>query len=249
MGLNELPSFRGAKAVDVQRMSHGGNGSKSISVDDNDENLIYSENDSLVNSDDELVDLFALSSRKGGKQNNKKVNSESAKQKSFNGVSSSNKQHNGTNSNLSSDPANQDTDSDVSDALSLAESENESKYLSISEQDEGIDKLVELPKKITGKEIEEKKKSKDINEYDQDEAHNMDGEAIQKKKKKKKDKERDRSLDNDDEHKKKKKKKHKNSAKDDKIIVDEKTNISPSNLITSKDLKENENYTDDDKSQ
>jgi len=157
--LNELPSFRGAKAVDVQRMSHGGNGAKSISVDDNDENLIYSENDSLVNSDDELVDLFALSSRKGGKQNNKKVNSESAKQKRFNGVSSSNKQHNGTNSNLSSDPANQDTDSDVSDALSLAESENESKYLSISEQDEGIDKLVELPKKITGKEIEEKKKS------------------------------------------------------------------------------------------
>merc|ERR1711970_1522577 len=70
-----------------------------------------------------------------------------------------------------------------------------------------------------------------------------------KKKKKKKDKERDRSLDNDDDHKKKKKKKHKNKTKDDEIIVDEKTNISPSNLIISNDLKENENYTEDDKSQ
>merc|ERR1719431_2360958 len=143
-------------------MSQGGNGAKSVNDDENIGNFVNnldSENDSLVNSDDELVDLFAMTSRKGGKQNNKKAKSESAKQKRFNGVSSSNKQPNGTNSNLSSDPANQGTDSDVSDALSLAESENESKYLSISEQDEGIDKPAELPKKISGKEIEEKKKS------------------------------------------------------------------------------------------
>jgi len=166
--LNELPSFRGAKAADVQNRMSQGAGAENVNIDEKNDsymNNIESETDSLVNSDDELVDLFAMTSRKGGKQNNKKPKGESANQKRVNDVNSSNKHHDGTISNLkthrtnSSDPANQDTDSDVSDAISLAESENESKYLSISEQDEEIDKFAELPKKITGKEMEEKKKS------------------------------------------------------------------------------------------
>jgi len=169
--LTELPSFRGAKAAEVHRMSQGIDGGKSDEKKDNSQlDNIDSEADSLVNSDDELVDLFAMTSGKGDQQKrakstNKKSKSESAKKKN-NDVKSSHKQHDGTDLNLktrngtnSSDPANQDTDSDVSDAISLAESENESKYLSVSEQDEDDDKFVELPKKISGKEIEEKRKS------------------------------------------------------------------------------------------
>eukprot|EP00092_Neocalanus_flemingeri_P105704 GFUD01135516.1.p1 GENE.GFUD01135516.1~~GFUD01135516.1.p1 ORF type:complete len:1838 (+),score=444.40 GFUD01135516.1:529-6042(+) len=176
--LPELPSFRGAKAAEVHRMSQH-TAVDSVNIDEKKDNTTLntfeSESDSLVNSDDELVDLFAMTSRKGNKQKNtksikestnKKPKSESAKQKRFNDVKSSHKQHDGTILNLktrngtnSSDPAIQDTDSDVSDAISLAESENDSKYLSVSEQDENDDKFEELPKKITGKEIEEKKKS------------------------------------------------------------------------------------------
>ena len=96
-----------------------------------------------------------------------------------------------------------ETDNHVYETVEIKKELNTNEDLVIKEEYEQETRLNEFdaPEDTEKREKKKKKKkSKDINEYDQDEAHNMDGEAILKKKKKKKDKERDRSLDNDDEH-------------------------------------------------
>jgi len=142
--VHDLPNFRRAVAVDVHRISQN----PGVEATNCDENDVSSENDSLVNSDDELVDLFAIPTTAKLKPKNELTNETSNQQHEESNLKSNT--HCGTNS---SDPAIQDTDSDASDGMNLLESEDESKYLSLSGQDVDADKKEEPIKKISGKTI------------------------------------------------------------------------------------------------
>ena len=137
----ELPSFRGAKAAKVHEINE---------VEENSEEkrsasspaLDNVESDALVDSDDDLVDLFTIASR--SKQQNKSAasdikNADSAKQE---------KQR---DNKLMDDMTSDD------ELAELANNLGDSTYL--SEEEELQDKLKSVPKKLSGKEIEEMKKN------------------------------------------------------------------------------------------
>ena len=144
----ELPSFRGAKAAEVHRIDTDAEiKPETIKMKGLEDEI---ESDSLPGSDDELVDQFAMTLTK----------SEQIKRaKSDKKATTREKNARSVDKSFRETPTGDDnSDSDVSDEINLAESENESKYLSMSDQEDGDNKAVAIQKRISGKEIEEQKK-------------------------------------------------------------------------------------------
>ena len=133
----ELPSFRGAKAAEVYKVTEGLD--REISEEaDKEQELDPIENDALVNSDDELVDLFTMTSTRSEQSKTSKSGSQNAvpeKQEPQRDAITM-----------------EDRESD--DGL---EKDSSSQYLEVSDGEEPTDPK-DTPKKLSGKEIEELKK-------------------------------------------------------------------------------------------
>ena len=129
----ELPSFRGAKAAEVYKVTEGLD--REISEEaDKEQELDPIENDALVNSDDELVDLFTMKTRTGLDKTGK--------------------------SGSQPQPAVTHMEEEEREATPMDDRESNSghsQYLEGSDGEELSDKQKDH-KKLTGKEIEELKK-------------------------------------------------------------------------------------------
>ena len=129
----ELPSFRGAKAAEVSKVTESLDNEISEEAEKEQE-LNPIENDALVNSDDELVDLFRMTSTRTGP--NKTGNSGSQ-----NAV-----------------PHMEEQERDTTPMDDRESNDGHSQYLEGSDGEELSDKQKDSHKKLTGKEIEELKK-------------------------------------------------------------------------------------------
>ena len=135
----DLPSFRGAKAAEVHRVNESLDNEVEVSKEEGQElDQIEIENDALVNSDDELVDLFTMTSTRSEQSKTSKSGSQNAvpeKQEPQRDAITM-----------------EDRESD--DGL---EKDSSSQYLEVSDGEEPTDPK-DTPKKLSGKEIEELKK-------------------------------------------------------------------------------------------
>ena len=131
----DLPSFRGAKAAEVHRVNESIDNEVEVSKEEGQElDQIEIENDALVNSDDELVDLFTMKTRTGLDKTGK--------------------------SGSQPQPAVTHMEEEEREATPMDDRESNSghsQYLEGSDGEELSDKQKDH-KKLTGKEIEELKK-------------------------------------------------------------------------------------------
>ena len=129
----DLPSFRGAKAAEVYKVTESLDNEISEEAEKEQE-LDPIENDALVNSDDELVDLFTMTSPRTGANKTGKSGSENAV------------------------PHIEEEERDKTPLDDRESNDGHSQYLEGSDGEELTDKEKDTHKKLTGKEIEELKK-------------------------------------------------------------------------------------------